>query len=634
MPTNADLFVSLTHVKVNGSYLPENQIDRVTELTVEQSLHLPAMVVLRLHDVGDHAETHSTTYFSNTDTPAFPIGAELEVSLGRGGTGSGGGSDPAPIFKGEITAVELAVDEHQPPTLIVRGYDRGHRLHRGRVSKSYQNVSDSDVAKQLAQQAGLSCGADSTSVVHDYLYQKNQTNWEFLKECAARVGYETFVDDKTLHFRKPQNGQTQGPEPKLWENLLNLRVTASSAFQAEEVVVRAWDPQAKAAIVGTASTGNLAPVIGVGTGKKAASSFGSAKVYVVNKPVASQSEANDLAKAVYNHLDGTFIQAEGRALGDPAIKPGMTLNLATVGKQFSGTYYITSAIHSWRSREPYTTTFVVSGRQTNTLLELVERESGLTLPSVVTGIVVDNSDPDKGQGRVKVKFPWLADNDQSWWARIASPMAGSGRGFFFLPEVDDEVLVAFEHGDVSRPYVLGALWNGKDAPPMKNADALNASKVAKRTIKTRAGHVVTLDDTEGSELISIVDKTGKNLIKIESSSNKISIQADGDVAITTKGKTTVDAQQNVEVTTQADAKVKATGNVNVEATGNVEVKATGNANVEATGNATVKANANASVQAMANLDLKGTMVNLQADGTMSIKANGPLQIQGAMVSIN
>src|SRR2546426_9457473 len=81
------------------------------------------------------------------------------------------------------------------------------------------------------------------------------------------------------------------------------------------------------------------------------------------------------------------------------------------------------------------------------------------LYGVVAGIVTNNEDPD-GLGRVKIRFPWLSEDNESWWARIAAPMAGKERGAYFLPEVDDEVLVAFEHGDVNFPYVLGALWNG------------------------------------------------------------------------------------------------------------------------------------------------------------------------------
>ena len=121
-------------------------------------------------------------------------------------------------------------------------------------------------------------------------------------------------------------------------------------------------------------------------------------------------------------------------------------------------------------------------------------ERATRIDGVVVGLVTNNQDPD-GQGRVKVKFPWLSDQDESHWARLAAPMAGQDRGAYFLPEVDDEVLLAFEHGDARFPYILGALWNGKDAPPARNDDGKNNLRV----IKSRSGHVIKLNDESGRE---------------------------------------------------------------------------------------------------------------------------------------
>ena len=120
------------------------------------------------------------------------------------------------------------------------------------------------------------------------------------------------------------------------------------------------------------------------------------------------------------------------------------------------------------------------------------------------------------QGQVKVKFPWLA-SDESAWARLAAPMAGAGRGFYFLPEMNDEVLVAFEQGDINRPYVIGCLWNGRDAPPEPASNVVGAhGKVNQRILKSRLGHTITIDDSPAAPSITIVDKTGKNFVKLES----------------------------------------------------------------------------------------------------------------------
>jgi uncharacterized protein involved in type VI secretion and phage assembly len=159
-------------------------------------------------------------------------------------------------------------------------------------------------------------------------------------------------------------------------------------------------------------------------------------------------------------------------------------------------------------------------------LTLLEALAGVAEPrggrifGVVPAVVTNNQDPDK-MGRVRVKFPWLSDTDESAWARVAAPMAGGGRGVFFLPEVEDEVLVAFEQGDPRFPYILGSLWNGKDAPPETNEDGKNAVRV----IKSRSGHVIRMTDADGGEKIEIIDKSGDNSVTIETASNTITISA-------------------------------------------------------------------------------------------------------------
>lgn len=195
-----------------------------------------------------------------------------------------------------------------------------------------------------------------------------------------------------------------------------------------------------------------------------------------------------------------------------------------------------------------------------------EARSG-RIHGVVVGVVTNNKD-DGGLGRVKVKFPWLSDLDESSWARIAAPMAGKQRGAYFLPEVHDEVLVAFEHGDVRFPYVLGALWNGLDAPPITNDDGKNNV----RMIQSRSGHVVKLNDEDGKETIEIIDKSQKNKIVIDTSKNSITLTTDKDITLSaSKGTIKLDAQK-VEINSSDSTKLKAGGAMNVEASDTMTIK--------------------------------------------------------------
>jgi uncharacterized protein involved in type VI secretion and phage assembly len=189
------------------------------------------------------------------------------------------------------------------------------------------------------------------------------------------------------------------------------------------------------------------------------------------------------------------------------------------------------------------------------------------IDGVAVGLVIDNADP-QGLGRVRLKFPALSDDEIGHWARIAVLMAGADRGTFFLPEVGDEVLVAFEQGDIARPYVLGGLWNGKDKPPEANA----AGKNNLRLVKSRSGHLIRLDDSDGAEKIEIVDKSGNNSIAIDTASNTIVITSAADVTVDAPhGTFTVNAQA-IKLASSADTEVKAQGSVALEASGTSTLK--------------------------------------------------------------
>ena len=191
-----------------------------------------------------------------------------------------------------------------------------------------------------------------------------------------------------------------------------------------------------------------------------------------------------------------------------------------------------------------------------------------TMVGVVVGIVTNIKDPDN-LGRVRVKFSWFSESDESEWARVATLMAGKGRGSVFLPEVDDEVLVAFEQGDMRRPFVIGALWNGVDTLPTEFA---NDGKNNVRLIKSRSGHLIKLDDTDGSEKIEVIDKSGKNSMVIDTKNNTITITTEKDLILRApQGKISLEAKE-LELKSSAALKVEAGSEMNVKASATMNIK--------------------------------------------------------------
>ena len=231
----------------------------------------------------------------------------------------------------------------------------------------------------------------------------------------------------------------------------------------------------------------------------------------------------------------------------------------------------------------------------------------------VVGIVTNNDDPEKS-GRVKVKFPWLALDHESHWARLARLDAGKDRGTWWVPEVDDEVLCMFEHGDVNFPYVIGTLWNGKDTPPKTfKGQGQNAEKKNDmRFIKSRSGHLLVFDDTSGNEKIEIIDKKNERSIEIDVSGRKIIItNKTGDIEVKAPtGKILLEGKQ-IELKSTTDTQITAGTTMDAKSTAPM----------------TIKSNSTMDVQAMATMSIK-------ASAMMDINGGGMLKITAGLVMIN
>lgn len=569
-------------VLVDGSPLSAEIMADVIEVIVEQHAHLPGMVTIRVFDDKDHTLIDGTT---------FDLTKEVEV---KGYTSAG---TSVSLISAEIVSVEPVLSEGMQSELVVQAYQKSHRLFREVASNSFLNIKDSDLASQIAGRSGLSPQVDTTSTVYDHLFQHNQSDLAFLTQRAWRIGYECFVDDGKLYFRKPPtSGTTQ--TLKWGENMISFRARESLAEQVDDVKVKGWDPESLQAIVGTASKGTLYPSSTAGGQYTKAGSFGIGSLSYVDMPVVSQSEANEIAQARLDEVSGAFLVAEGVAFQVPGVRAGQFVEIEGVGTKYSGKYMVTEARHTYSIEKGLTCRFTARGARNGLLAEqLMQQEPLDRWPGVVFGVVTNTDDPNDW-GRVKVKFPWLSDSDESWWARLVAPGAGPQAGLCAIPEVGDEVAVIFEHGDFNRPVIIGGLWNGRHQLPTPVPGGGAGERPLIQAWQSRTGHWYAMYDTADNKVEIIT--AGGHYVTFDDA-NKV-------VEIATSGghKVTMDDQgKKLELASAGGHKLTMDDNgrsLKLSSTGSLEISAS--TTFKITGGATGE------VSSSAPLTLKGAVVNI------------------------
>jgi phage protein D len=548
-------------VLVNGAAMDPKWRDATTEVKVVDTLALPDMAVVKLIDPKGE----------NVDSQPFQLGAEIEIKAAAIGDRS-----TTSVFKGQIAAVEPEFTK-KGCMIVARAYDRSHKLIRVRKTRTFQQVSASDMISKIAGENGLTADVDSTTVVHEFFQQSNETDWDFGWRLALMHDYELLVVDQRLVFREANKAEGSPTTLKWQDNLQSFRPRMSGIQQVTSVNVRAWDPKNKANVNGNASGAQTTSQPGE-TRAKVANALGGGTATVTDRVAANTGEANALAKSTLNRIADSFYEADGVAFGDPKIKSGGQVKIDGVGSKFGGTFTVSSVTHVYRGGSGFESHFKISGRSARTLLELIRPpEDRDWSNSLVVGLVTNNKDPD-GMGRVRVKFPSLSDKEESAWARIATPSAGKERGLLMMPQPNEEVIVGFEHGDTRRPIVVGSLFNGRDKP--------------------------------GAELEQNKDGTFSVL-----SDEKIHQHSKKDFEIKSDQNMTVEVQSNKTETIKGNYKNEATGNGNLKAQQYV---------IEAGSSMTVKG-VNVTVEASGPLTLKGATVDIQG--------SGPVNIKGAIINL-
>lgn len=578
-------------ITVNGAPLNPSVADLLISALVDDSTEQADVFELRFRDA------ERTVLLQG----GFLLGSTVTVKMKPGGAAVG-----TTLMEGEITTIKGEYDESVGSVAVVSGFDKSHTLFRGRKNKNFKMMKASDIVSKVAMENGLLASVDATTTVYQHLSQANESDWMFLKRLADHSGRTLTVSGKKLSFKK-----AGVPSPPIvleaGEHLLSVSAGLTTNEQVKNVVAQSYDPVMQVPVTGrfpvlvTASSPGMVLPMAHGTARVAGDYVAS------NQPLTNAAEAMATAMAMSEKIADGYVDLQGETYGNPSLRAGSKVQIKGLGLQFNGTYQVTSTRHIFRGNDSYTTEFAVTGPRDDSILGLAATPAPSGAPArevvhgVMVGVVTDNNDQQK-LGRVKVKIPSLGDTFETNWAIVLYPGAGggaaatSGRGLQLVPEVSDHVLVAFEQGDINFPYVIGSFYTARQMPPV--ASPVAARKVTGRKLMAENGDSIFLDQTTGTETITIASKDGKVKIGLGTGSGApkrtITIETEGDVVVKA-GK---------------DASVTADGNVSVESKGNTKVKSSGQLSIEAA----------------SALSLKGS--------TVKIEGSGPVEVKGAVIKLN
>ncbi len=335
-------------VTINNADLPQAAAMDLISVKIDLDVDVPGMFALTF--INWDVTRQDITW---SDDALMAVGNPVVVSMGYL-------NNVTPLISGEITGLEPIFTSDAIPTVIVRGMDFRHRLLRGRKSRTFVQAKDSEIASQIASDAGLTATVEDTQVTLEHVYQHNQTDMEFLQYRARRIGYELGVDDKTILFRPPSNNASATLSLALNADLLEFSARLTTLTQVTQVESRGWDVKQKQVIQSVARSGDENSQMGGSTTGIAAvnGAFGAASQVQLESPASSQDEADRIARGRLNATALEYIYAEGTCYGTPDLTAGIVIQINGVGQRFSGPYYVTSATHTYTTQRGYLTHFM------------------------------------------------------------------------------------------------------------------------------------------------------------------------------------------------------------------------------------------------------------------------------------
>ena len=491
--------------------------------------------------------------------------------------------DAVSLFQGIVVRQSLKIRDHVAPQLVVECRHRAVKLTVGMKNGYFYEQKDSDIITTLVTGASLGAEVDATPVTHKQQVQFGCTDWDFLLMRAEASGLLVFTNDERVVAKKPVTGGAAVCTLLFGATILEMDVQMDARGQYSAVKSVTWDAaeqqvlEKEANDPGLSSPGNL--------GSDALAAVAGLDHFHLQHAAVPGEEAQAWADAQWLKSQLSRISGRIKCEGIGTVNPGDTVTLSGVGERYNGDALVSGVRHDFDLVQGWKTHLQFGG-----LDSWLGREQQVAAPKAAAlvpginglqiGVVTSNEDPD-GEHRVRVRMPLVNGQEDGTWCRVAVLDAGEERGFFFRPEIGDEVVLGFVNDDPRQAVILGMLHSSAKPAPLAGSDDNHEKVYQSRSgmklffndetkilrLETPAGNAITLSEDEKS--ITIQDQNN----------NKLAMTADGitlesSKALILKAATdlTIESASSFAVKSSADLKLEGSAGVELSSSGVAKIK--------------------------------------------------------------
>lgn len=569
MPETRSLPIAAEHreltVKVGGQPVPrEHQL-----LSASVSLVANRIAAARLAYLDGSAAGDS---FALSASDLFKPGQEIEIAAGAG-------NRQDVLFKGKVVRHSVKLRERSATHLVVECRHAAMKLTVARKNANFFDQSDSDIIEALLGAAGVSAEVESTRLKHKQVVQFHASDWDFLVARAQANGKLVWPDGDKLVVKAPAVAGATACTLQFGATLLEFDAEIDARDQYSAVKAVTWDAaQQQVLTVDGASPGLAGP--GNLSGDDLAG-VAAADSLQLRHAALPEAEAQAWADGAWLGRRLNKVSGRGKCDGIGSVKPGAVVELAGVGERFNGKVLVSGVRHEFDQVHGWKTHLQFGGVPPAAPASLSAPAAGglvAAVPGLQIGVVTSNEDPD-GEHRVRIRLPLVDGGDDGIWARVASLDAGDDRGFFFRPEIGDEVVVGFLDDDPRHGVILGMLHSSAKAAPLQGSDD-NHEKL----YKSRSGlrlqfnddkKVMTLDTPAGNSII--LSEDDKSIVLADQNGNKITMNSDG---------IKIESAKATEIKAGTEAKLES--GTSFSAKGGTELKLEGGTQAELSSSAATK----------------------------------------------